>query len=369
MAVDENIKSQLVDVKSLNLVYNRLLKQTSISSSKSAYPTFSATALYPMLTNSGTITLINKPRSVFTANAENEYKNSTLTNGALSAFAFELKNILISSKCLVDTFVVQNFMGDKAEDSDTQIYSNGNISIYPNILSKGVPTISTEADNYDVNNGVAIKITGKNTFIAKSGAYPTVSDLNSSAYSDYTNALTIKGYDIYSGTSSINMLSNLTQAALNVTGGIYASNGICATKIFNAVWNDIADCITVDCELESGYCYMFDGKHYSKTTKYADKGFIGIHSDTAGFYVGQKGGNELHVAIGGFVLAYVDKEYPVGTPLTCSNDGKVTKMKKLDALFRPHRIIGTYWKPETEETWGPVGQQINVNGRHWIKIQ
>lgn len=368
MAVDENIKSQLVDVKSLNQAYDRLLKQTSISSSKAAYPMFSASALYPMLVNGGTITLTDKPRNIFTVNANNDYKDSTLTNGAVSAFAFELKNILVSSKSLVDTFVIQNFMGDSAEDSDTQIYSNGSVSIYPNILSKGVPTASATAESYNINNGNAVKINSNNTIVSKSGTYPTVSELNDSAYSSYTNALTVKGYDIYSGTSTIEILNDLTQAALNVIGGIYASNGICATKIFNAVWNDIADCITVDCELESGYCYMFDGSHYSKTSKYADSRFIGIHSDTAGIYVGQKGGNELHVAIGGFVLAHVDKEYSVGTPLTCTCDGKITKMKKLDALLRPHRIIGTYWKPEKDENWGPKGNQIKVDGRHWIKV-
>lgn len=369
MAVDENIKSQLVDIKSLNQAYDRLLKQTSISSSKSAYPMLSVSALYPMLINGGTITLTDKSRNIFTASAENDYKSSTLTNGAVSAFAFELKNISVSSKSLVDAFIVQNFIGDKAEDGDTQIYSNGSISIYPDILSKGVPTLSTAADAYSTDNDVTVKIAKNNATIAKSGTYPTVTELNESSYSSYTNALTVKGYDIYSGTSSIEFLNNSSQAALNVIGGIYASNGIRATKIFNTVWNDIADCITVDCELESGYCYKFNGEHYSKTEKYADEGFIGIHSDTAGFYVGQKGGNELHVAIGGFVLAYVDKEYPVGTPLTCTKDGKLTKLRKLDIIFRPHRIIGTYWKPETEETWGPIGQQINVNGRHWIKIR
>lgn len=378
MAIDENIKSQLVDLKSLNTAYDRALKQTNVSSSKSAFPTFSNSALYSMLLNNGTITLKNKARNLFSTSATHTYKAVTQTNGSVSAFAFELKNILVSSKCLVDTFIMQNFIGNTAETSDTQIYSNGTISIFPGILTKGVPTTSDAAkekiNNLEDNNifNISLELSGTNAKISKT--VKTAGDINE--LTSYTSTLTIEGGELYEdlvyiGSSDIKttVLDEKTKSALYVNGGIYSSNGICATKIFNSVWNDIADCITVDCELESGYCYMFDGKHYNKTTKYADDRYIGIHSDTAGFYVGQKGGNELHVAIGGFVLAHVDKEYPVGTPLTCTSGGRVTKMKKLDTLLRPYRIIGTYWKPETEKTWGPKGQGVRVNGRHWIKIK
>ena len=66
--------------------------------------------------------------------------------------------------------------------------------------------------------------------------------------------------------------SSSTSGALTVsTGGIYAASGIrSGTGVYNAVWNDLADCIPVDdeCKAEPGYCYCFDRKKYYKSTKY-----------------------------------------------------------------------------------------------------
>ena len=152
-------------------------------------------------------------------------------------------------------------------------------------------------------------------------------------------------------------------------GTISPFNIIKGNAVYNAVWNDICDCITVDCELDAGYCYSFDGQHYYKSNKYADKGFIGIHSDTAGFFVGHKGGNELQVAIGGFVLAYVDKEYKVGTPLTCTKDGLLTALRPLDRILKPHSVVATYWKDESADEWGSDSKKVKVNGRKWVKIR
>jgi len=35
----------------------------------------------------------------------------------------------------------------------------------------------------------------------------------------------------------------------------------------------------------------------------------------------------------------------------------------------PERIVAIYKKPELAETWGPEGSEIQVNGRHWVKIK
>lgn len=387
---ETKLTGQLVDTKSLNTIYNKLLKQIEISNSKTAFPTFSDENIYSGLINS-TATFKDVPRYIFIENNTdgNNTDKPTLTNGTVSAFAFELKNIFKGEDedkndyyYLSDMLAIQSFVAEEGKtQNDTQIYSNGTVSVYPGILSKYLiePTKTPDSSNWakdliDNDNWLQLQLSNETVTIKKKQLTLADDPENSK---NHISTLTVEGCDIYKGPYEDNKETKLdllkegywSQAALYVKGGISATNGIIATKVFNAVWNDIADCISVDCKLESGYCYKFDGEHYSKTTKYADKGFIGIHSDTAGFYVGQKGGNELYAAVGGFVLAHVDKEYPVGTPLTCTCDGKVTKMKKLDMLFRPHRIIGTYWKLEKEETWGPEGQKIFVKGRHWIKIK
>lgn len=142
--------------------------------------------------------------------------------------------------------------------------------------------------------------------------------------------------------------------------------------ITGAVFNDLADAIPVGEGdiLEAGYCYGFDGEHYTKTSEYMQKSYIGIHSDTYGFKMGHEEGKEkLNVAVSGFVLAYVDKEYEVGTPLTCTADGCLTEIKLEDKIKYPERVVATYWKNEPNEEWGPEGKKVKVNGRRWVKVK
>ena len=143
-------------------------------------------------------------------------------------------------------------------------------------------------------------------------------------------------------------------------------------RITGAVFNDLADAIPVGegDGLEAGYCYGFDGEHYTKTSEYLQKSYIGIHSDTYGFKLGHEEDKEkLNVAGAGVVLAYGDKEYEVGTPLTCTSDGHLTEIKLEDKIKYPERVAATYWKNEPNEEWGPEGDKIKVNGRKWVKVK
>ena len=174
------------------------------------------------------------------------------------------------------------------------------------------------------------------------------------------------GTDVTSGSGSA------SGAIIASQGGIWAAGGIRGNKVYNAIWNDLADCIPVDddCELIPGYCYCFDGEKYYKSSKYLDDGIIGIHSDTYGMHMGYKDNcKQMDVAVAGFVLAYVDKEYPVGTPLTCTENGYLTKIEKSDKMEYPEKIVATYWKNESSEYWGGEKDKIKVNGRKWVKIK
>ena len=143
-------------------------------------------------------------------------------------------------------------------------------------------------------------------------------------------------------------------------------------QFYGAVWNDLADCIIIPdkTQLEFGYAYCFDGQNYKKAERYLDDGFIGIHSDTAGFLLGYKPNYvQLHAAVAGFVLAYVDQDYKSGTPLTITENGYLTAIKAEDIPQNYHKIIATFWKLEPKETWGPAGQEVLVNGRMWVKVR
>lgn len=212
--------------------------------------------------------------------------------------------------------------------------------------------------------------------------YPSeklVKDSLDSVYSAITNfdyrgrANTWSAVNTFSSSSDVNSGSSTASGAIIASnGGIWAAGGIRGNKVYNAVWNDLADCIPVDddCELTPGYCYCFDGEKYYKSSKYLDDGIIGIHSDTYGMHMGYKDNcKQMDVAVAGFVLAYVDKEYPVGTPLTCTENGCLTKIEKSDKMEYPEKIVATYWKNESSEYWGGEKDKIKVNGRKWVKVK
>ena len=176
--------------------------------------------------------------------------------------------------------------------------------------------------------------------------------------------------------ASVIIENNATYGSSQILSGLGVGGNVIGDNVYNAVWNDMVDCIPVqeDLDLEYGKCYCFDGKKYHLSSKYLDDGIIGIHSDTAGFYVGAKSEKCLETAVAGFALAYVDKPYKPGTPLTCTKNGYLTEIKEEDIEKNPHKIIGTFWKEEWEEWWGFRVPQcdehvVDVNGRMWIKVR
>jgi len=150
---------------------------------------------------------------------------------------------------------------------------------------------------------------------------------------------------------------------LNYTGIFTAS------KVYNAVWNDIVDFLEVDesTQICFGKVYVADEDgRYKPSTKYLDEGIVGLVSDTYGFGVGHNPEKkQLPIAIGGFVLAEVDQVYKPGTPLTTSADGRLTEIKPEDKREYPERIVATFLKAEKAEEWNG----INVRGRHWVRVR
>lgn len=169
----------------------------------------------------------------------------------------------------------------------------------------------------------------------------------------------------------------VTNLTTDNPAGVGIAKAVVADVAYNAVWNDIVDCIEVpdNTELEYGRAYCFDGEKFYFSTKYLDDGYIGIHSDTAGMFMGNKQVNkQLRVASAGFVLAYVDKTYPPGTPLTVAENGTLTKLKEEDIEKNPHKLVGTFWKDEPLLWWGfdlayTENLLVEVKGRKWIRVK
>lgn len=166
------------------------------------------------------------------------------------------------------------------------------------------------------------------------------------------------------GTNSINA-GIITGTSITSTGNITASGTITGSKIYNAVYNDIADFFETYVEdIEYGKTYVLVNGNAQLATEYCQTGIIGIASDTFGYGLGQRK-NAIPIAVAGVTLAHVDSSYSAGTPLTCSAHGWLTKMKDEDVIKYPTRLIASYYKPEKEEIWN----DIMVRGRHWVRIK
>jgi len=201
-------------------------------------------------------------------------------------------------------------------------------------------------------------------------ATPTPAGANGTTLNAFATRLTIN----HLGLAPSNLSSTATAGYINTTKtptgtAALAWNGyFYATRVYNAVYADIADFIAVEdsVEVEYGRVYCYDKQIHYKSKRYAASGIIGIASDTFGFGVGQKQyGKQIPIAIGGFVLAYCDGELKPGTPLTCGANGTLKKANIFVKLFFPERIIATFYKPELLNKW----HDIVVNGRHWVKIR
>lgn len=138
--------------------------------------------------------------------------------------------------------------------------------------------------------------------------------------------------------------------------------------VVNAVWNDIADYLNVDEDLEIiyGRAYTRDPKTNKVRLAQKNEKVIGLASDTCGFQLGKNDKeHQIPIALGGWILAYTDKNYKPGTLLKVGKKGILTKASKLDEIFNPSRIIASFDRVEKEETWhGKV-----VDGRNWVKIK
>lgn len=174
---------------------------------------------------------------------------------------------------------------------------------------------------------------------------------------------------IAAGTGVVTYGSGTDVALTNVAGN--AINGsFIAAKVWNAVWNDVADFQTLNDELVFGKCYYDTAEGARICNKPCQMAVMGIASDTFGYGLGRvEDKKQVPIAVAGWVLAYVDKEYPCGTPLTSDEHGNLTEIILQDKRDFPERIVATYKKAEPLDFFGPEGSKIKVNGRHWVKVK
>lgn len=266
-----------------------------------------------------------------------------------------------------------NITGDGAFMADTNAQirgiTSGNVRIEASALTiTGNTTMQghlTASGGLTVPSGTTISGNAASASQLQTARNIAVSgDISGNANFNGTTAISIS--------STINAIRGITvntlntnptgSARLNLEGHLYA------TRVYNAVWNDIVDFIEIDRDMAIEYGRVYirtDEGQIKLSSKRGQRSAIGIASDTYGFGVGHDvSKHQIPIAIGGFVLAHVDKLYPSGTALTCSTNGALTKASLLTRLLHPERILGIYYKSESLGVWNT----IKVKNRSWIKI-
>jgi len=187
------------------------------------------------------------------------------------------------------------------------------------------------------------------------------------------NSPTLRSCSVDSNTGAITedttgTIENGPDLMINSVKDSSPDQQIVAFKIWNVVWNDVADFRKLNDELIYGKCYYdtINGAKICDTR--CQKSVIGISSNTFGQALGA-GSKGVPIAVTGWVLAFVDKEYEIGTPLTNNENGDLTEITLTDKQNYPERLVAIYRNKEVNIFWGPEGKEIEVNNRHWVKVK
>lgn len=276
---------------------------------------------------------------------------------------------LVGAKLLFGSMSGSTFTAD----ANSQIIgdTSGDIRIATNTVTITGAVVMNKAltvtNAITANGGISGNLAGNATTATKLANVRTLSvtgDLvGTASFDGSANAALPTTVTKIRGVSATLGTTNPTGSTrLNIEGHLYA------TRVYNSVWNDIADFIEVekDTPIQYGRVYIKDAQGHKIANAYAQKGSLGIASDTLGFGVGQKENvPQIPIAIGGFVLAYTDEEYESGIPLVSHHTGCLTKARLFTRIFHPERILATYYKPELNVNWNG----ISVDHRHWVKVK
>ena len=169
--------------------------------------------------------------------------------------------------------------------------------------------------------------------------------------------------------SSTKRYSGNTIAAINTSGGIYAAKNIWGAKVFNAVFNDYAECRTT-INLAPGHVVIDnDDGSLSCSSQRLQPG-AQVISDTYGHLMGGTENATTPIAVAGRVLVYTYQsrdKYHAGMAVCSAPDGTVDIMTREEIKNYPDCIIGIVSEIPQYEYWG--SDNVKVNGRIWIKVK
>ena len=225
--------------------------------------------------------------------------------------------------------------------TDTPVYMNsGTITACSYTIKTSVPANAVFTDTASAANDI---LKGSN-----SGTQIT--------YTPYTARQT--GLSFYTGTTAPNGTDRL-----NLNGYFYA------TRVYNAVFNDYAECRTT-IDLTPGHVVIDqdDGSLVCSTTRLQPG--AQVISDTYGSSMGETDTAKTHLAVAGRVLVYTyqpRENYHAGMAVCSAPDGTVDIMTREEIRNYPDCMVGIVSEIPQYETWG--SNNVKVDGRIWIKVK
>ena len=188
----------------------------------------------------------------------------------------------------------------------------------------------------------------------------------------FSLASSIPGARTFSDTTDS---SSTSTGAVKISGGLGVAKNIYGLKVYNAVWNDYAECRESN-ETEPGRVVRETIMGVMvKTEKRRMRG-CKIISDTFGTCMGETEKAKTPIGVAGRVLAYPARDkskFYLGAPVCSGPNGTVDVMSRLEAVLFPECIIGTVSEIPRYEKWiagtkeNPT--EINVDGRIWIYVR
>lgn len=307
------------------------------------------------------------------AGSNNIYNNCVLASGTSLGsnyiFGGKINNIYKSE---INGFINVDSTGQLAHNGNLTL-GTGNITISFDNINK---TFTFGSEISFVSNGVSefkkgLKVSTDGNFDIDRPALFS-EDIKLDGESNKINLNSKKlAFD-----DSANVYMEYSTDVDGVTGngatGVKCQGHFAATEIYNAYWNDIADFQKIDYNSPKipGKCYVYnDDGLLTVSSSRCQSGTVGIYSDTYGIGIGYDTKEEIPIAVGGWVLAYIDKKYKSGTPLVSSKNGYLTKANLIDKLFFQERIVGIFGYTEEAEIIGTKDRKVKVDNRFWIKVK
>jgi len=109
---------------------------------------------------------------------------------------------------------------------------------------------------------------------------------------------------------------------LNMDGYLYA------TRVYNAIWNDIAEYMYSDGDCKPGQVMVRKGDKIVPSYKKGDKAIVGVYSDTYGYALGAEDQeNKVPIGLCGRIYVWIKEPVEIGDLLISSDSGFSTVLK------------------------------------------